>query len=450
MSPLLPWMLAAVAALLPSYQIRFALFGIPTTALEVLVLLTIAVGTVNIILNQKITSYQLPVTSYRWCAAITLFLIAGSISVLVAPDTRAALGLWKAYIIEPIALFFIATLALKTNEDRRRVVIGVACSGLFVALVAIWQKFSPDGILGLWPIYRSASNMEWYTEETRRVTGVYPFPNAVGLLLAPIAVLLRGVLLHSVRRFTDGRRTIDKKQLALFIALTIASSLMTLAVFWARSHGGLVGIAAGIVVLGLLSQHWRRVTIQMLSLIVILLLVSIPLRSLVIEEFGGADPSIGIRVKQYKETWRCLIASPRTFLLGGGLSGYKQLVAPCHKSKAIEIYQYPHDIFLNFWSEMGLLGLGSFCAIVVLYYRRGLLFIFGERRRMRAHETDIVHPNATALPIALLGAMTTLLVHGLVDVPYFKNDLAILFWLLVALLLTATASQQRAVHDASR
>jgi hypothetical protein len=27
-----------------------------------------------------------------------------------------------------------------------------------------------------------------------------------------------------------------------------------------------------------------------------------------------------------------------------------------------------------------------------------------------------------------------LLIHGLVDVPYFKNDLSLLFWLIVALI----------------
>ncbi len=32
--------------------------------------------------------------------------------------------------------------------------------------------------------------------------------------------------------------------------------------------------------------------------------------------------------------------------------------------------------------------------------------------------------------------MTALLIHGLVDVPYFKNDLAMLFWIIYALGLT--------------
>ena len=41
-----------------------------------------------------------------------------------------------------------------------------------------------------------------------------------------------------------------------------------------------------------------------------------------------------------------------------------------------------------------------------------------------------------ARKLEILGAMASmaaLLVHGLVDVPYFKNDLALLFWIIYAL-----------------
>jgi hypothetical protein len=46
---------------------------------------------------------------------------------------------------------------------------------------------------------------------------------------------------------------------------------------------------------------------------------------------------------------------------------------------------------------------------------------------------------------ALLGAWTTILIHGLVDVPYFKNDLSVLWMLLVGLtiLTPLVLSQQK-------
>jgi O-antigen ligase len=445
MSPLL----TLIALLLPTYLIRFHVFGVPTTVLEVLVLVTVAAAIITGLRSTKrrenTKNSQAPFAVYRlpfpWLLSITLFLLAGTIAIFVAPNTRAALGLWKAYIIEPVLLFFIAIAFLRTDRDRRRVVIALVLGGLFVAVIGIWQKFFPDGVAGLWPIYHSTSNMEWYEQATRRVTGVYSFPNAVGLFLAPIAVLLRGLLIHSVRRFTDGRRKIDRVQFGLFLALTAASILMVFAVYFARSHGALLGIVAGIIVLGVLSEHWRRLTLKLLALLAILFVLILPFQQLVLEEFGARDPSLAIRRKQYKETLRCLTRSPTTFVFGGGLSGYKQLVAPCHKAKVIEIFQYPHNVILNFWSEMGLLGLLSFAAIVLLFFRQGVLFVFSARKS-RTRDPDVFQPNPIALPIALLGAMTALLIHGLVDVPYFKNDLAVLFWLLGALMLCSTETFQ--------
>ena len=76
----------------------------------------------------------------------------------------------------------------------------------------------------------------------------------------------------------------------------------------------------------------------------------------------------------------------------------------------MEVFQYPHNILLNIWSETGLLGLIAFSCILITWVRRGS----GPRT------TDLI------LPI-----LTALLVHGLVDVPYFKNDLAVAFWLFV-------------------
>ena len=38
------------------------------------------------------------------------------------------------------------------------------------------------------------------------------------------------------------------------------------------------------------------------------------------------------------------------------------------------------------------------------------------------------------IALGLIGAMVAIVVHGMVDVPYFKNDLAVMFWLVIAML----------------
>jgi hypothetical protein len=50
------------------------------------------------------------------------------------------------------------------------------------------------------------------------------------------------------------------------------------------------------------------------------------------------------------------------------------------------------------------------------------------------------------MALATLAAFVALLAHGMVDVPFFKNDLSILFWFLLAMipvLITLQTSKTR-------
>ena len=72
--------------------------------------------------------------------------------------------------------------------------------------------------------------------------------------------------------------------------------------------------------------------------------------------------------------------------------------------------QYPHNLFLNVWSELGLAGL--LFTVAALFWLSIRLF-----RLLRRRE---------AWAVGAVLAWVALIVHGLVDVPFFKNDLAIL------------------------
>ncbi|MCH8049550.1 hypothetical protein IH979_02465, partial [Patescibacteria group bacterium] len=75
-----------------------------------------------------------------------------------------------------------------------------------------------------------------------------------------------------------------------------------------------------------------------------------------------------------------------------------------------------HNIFLNIWSELGILGLLAFFWLA-----------FYTIRTIQIHRDD-------ALKLAAFAALATMVIHGLVDVPYFKNDLAVMTWLLLAII----------------
>ena len=95
-----------------------------------------------------------------------------------------------------------------------------------------------------------------------------------------------------------------------------------------------------------------------------------------------------------------------------------------------EIYMYPHNIFLNFWSELGILGALLFCWIIAKFLWQSGRFFLAERNNQEYF-----------IALGLMTSMITLVIHGLVDVPYFKNDLSALFWVSIALLGGLTIKQ---------
>ena len=124
--------------------------------------------------------------------------------------------------------------------------------------------------------------------------------------------------------------------------------------------------------------------------------------------------SLEIRSHLWNSTWQSI---KDNYLLGIGLRNFKGTMINYHKIDWLEIYPHPHNIFLNIWLELGLFGL-----IVFLFIIKQIFISLQEMLRRN---------NKMFYPLAL--AWLTLLIHGLVDLPYFKNDLSILFFILLGL-----------------
>ena len=75
---------------------------------------------------------------------------------------------------------------------------------------------------------------------------------------------------------------------------------------------------------------------------------------------------------------------------------------------------YPHNIFLAFWIQAGIIGLVGFLLLISSWFWKVL-----KNKK----------PQDENLRCAVLGVMFYILLHGLVDTTYFKNDLAVIFWL---------------------
>lgn len=392
--------LALLIFSLPLYLARFSIGPIPSTLLEGMILILFVSWMIDKKGVKGAWTCIIEKVSYvsRRERALHLFLflfvLSASVSVALSSDSRAALGIWRAYFIEP-ALFFIVFLdTVKSSEQARRMITASILSGCAVALVAVYQKLTGWNIPAPWV-------------DERRVTSIYPYPNAVGLYLAPIVWLAVGRV---------GELFFEKK-IPQTVGAALAAALCILALAFSKTEAAVVALVASAVMIGLFWSAKARIATVLIVLLGAVAMMFVPsLSAALSEKLLLRDWSGQVRIETWKETAALLLDNPVT---GAGLAGYQAAFAPYHTANYIEIFLYPHTLVFNFWSETGAYGLASFALICTMLFVM-LSFV------MRRYVDFFMRVTA----VALFGSLAALLIHGLVDVPYFKNDLAVQFWFL--------------------
>ncbi|MBE7525286.1 O-antigen ligase family protein [candidate division WWE3 bacterium] len=377
---------AFLPLLLPSYVVRLHLGPIPTTLLELLLLATF----IGWFMRRGRLEAWMRATLWRW--PVILWLTAGLVAVLVSPVTAQALGLYRAYFIEPLLIFFMGLDLIRTREDKAMLAKTFAVA---VMLLGIW---SAAQFFTGWMI-----PSPWNAWPGRRAVGPFPFPNALALFVTPVIALL----------FADAIADHQGAKAAPLLGTWISAAGILAglsAILFARSDGGFIAFLAAACIALVMKRRTRWIALVIAVAGMIAVFAS-PLRGAVVERFTFQEWSGQVRVILWKESIAMLRDRP---IFGAGLAAYPTVILPYHKATFIEVFQYPHNILLNLWSETGIFGVIAFLYILGTWIR------FGK----------------DSLPVTL-PVIAALLVHGLVDVPYFKNDLAVAFWLLT-LLTTAT------------
>lgn len=417
------WGLIFIAAFLPAYLIRFEVLGVPFTVLEGMILITFIVWflrrychferaskRVEKSLNNRERDSSTPLRSTRndskteWFLAVGLFLLAATVAVFVSPNLRAALGIWKAYFIEPALFFLVLVTTVKNRDEAEKIIWGLVLGSLPMAILAVIQKFTG------WLI----PNPFWAAEATRRVTSVFGYPNAVALYLAPILPFAFYFMEHGTWNM---EHKIWKRSFMLCVIF-----FMLLAIIFAQSTGAILALAVVAAITGLV---YKRIRYWVIGAVVLFFLI-IPFTSFrepLSQEVFLRGRSGQIRLAMWGETVEMLRAHP---IFGAGLAGYQSAVGSYHILNWAEIYLYPHNLFLNFWTETGVFGLVSFLWLVVLFFKLGFRKLSGIWEATKINKRLIA---------ALMASMTIILVHGFVDVPYFKNDLSVMFWIFLGLAL---------------
>lgn len=362
--------------LIPFYIFRFSLGPIPSTILEIAIILTF----ITALLSGRLIRIKNKKALF-WAG---LFVVAGLVATFFDIDRIAALGLWKAYFVDGF-IFFALALSLNQEEQGKAKEL-LILSGAFTALLAIAFFFG------------GAKTADGRLLDLDRLS-----PNYLAMYLVPIFIL-------------SLRNIFYTKNKSLFINSLIMGVVMAIAIYMTHSRAGYIASIAGIIVLS--SEYLIRkigkksAIIAVVSFFILMLAASAWFFRPQANDLGRTGSSSNIRYYIWTTSLEIAKLEP---IRGVGLGGFQNAFSSFTKGWVnFDEFITPeahtaHNIFLHVYLTMGLLGITTFLTLIISSrFWKGL-------------------------NIALVGALISIFIFGLFDTPFFRNDLAILFWLILAL-----------------
>jgi O-antigen ligase len=384
---------------LPLYLVRLQVFKIPTTVLELMLYGLFMLW----IIKRGYKGLWMALKHERlliW--GIVLLVIGVSIATIFSWDIRLSAGIWKAWFSDAI-LFFLMFVSIIKKENLKNVFNAWIFSGFVVAIISL--------------IYLIQGNFNYQG----RLQGIFDSPNFLAMYIAPILIILLGKI-YSLRKTTSqaecmvrtrprisaaaslGRMT----RVFVRIGFSLTAILFFAIIFFTKSYGAWLGILGALVFGAVVYLYKRNKKILVLSIILIGFVLVLIAGLSKIKSLEGLQ-SFDARFEIWKTAINSFISYPIT---GIGPGTFQDYFPPYPKWGVPQ----PHNIFLAFLLQTGLVGFVGFMLILVWFF------------------SSCGRPTVGWRQLVIVCLMIYILAHGLVDTTYWKNDLAIMFWMIIGMM----------------
>lgn len=378
----------------PLYLLRFQVYGIPFTVLEIFIYLLFILWFLGLVYHHIDFSWQKPLRGY-WITAFIL-LLGATMGVLTAPHyislpsgeildaQRVALGVWKGWVVAPMLYFAVLTQIIRSASDLKKLLRFFVYSSALVALSAY-----VFGIFGGGITY------------DLRLSGFFESANYLSLYLVP--PILFSICLIFQR--------IGKPRLKEYFDLS-SLVIMAHALFFTKSYAAIIGVFGSLILYlfyMVVKKHVKTRNIIagiMVLLATFVVIIATQINTPKFQQFLELKErsSSSVRLEIYEISWALIDENPMIGVGPGLFQANYQTKGPRilgHTPMEWNI-PHPHNIFFAFWLSAGLLGLLALLAFIVF-----------------------AHFRFTYPLIVFWG----ILIHGLFDTPFWKNDLSMVFWL---------------------
>lgn len=418
----------------PFYLVKFSIHGVPFTLVEWFIYVSFFIhffrqfhlwrkhrdrGKFS---SQSFLSLWAPIILLILTLAVSLFIVPTAI------DRQEVLGIFKGWFLAPIMYFYLVIHVLPGLKSIRRCLEWYTISAVMLSVFGIAQRIfhitgTPDG----------------------RVPGPFSSANYLALYIMPAMIFVVIRLWHVlfvpkeytgfVQLFMKVFHAEEKISYLAVARYALAGALILTALYLTRSFGAFLGLFVALVTYA--CYHWffspwrmsRRQAFWRFSLFGLGVAFVVGtffvtgdfLKFRQLFNVSGQSSS-AVRLQVWTVAERFIEEHP---FFGIGPGRFQELYA----ERATQILGkvpydmpmlHPHNLFLMFWLSTGVLGLIAFLWLIFLLFRI-VYHIPGHDGRKR-------------LGVICAAMLLGILIHGLVDTPIWKNDLALQFWMIAGII----------------
>lgn len=329
--------------------------------------------------------------------AVFCYLAICFLSVAISSNFGISSKTFVGKILQHTLFFFVIADSLNSERRIKNFLLILFFSSLILGVDGIYQNFTHKDFVRHRPYYG-----------LQRIHTTFPTSNDFGCYLATIIPF---VLICSFSK------AFSKKLRFLFSGLFI---LLFTCLMLTVSRGAWLAFISAMLFMSL----WIRPLGVILLLIGLLIMLTqrffYPLlRERLSNFFIFGDQSSIDRKMIWQAAWKMFMSRP---LIGVGIGtfmfNFKKFVVDAYPFGI----PYAHNCYLQMAAEIGIVGLASFFAILIIFFYQGIRVIISKERSF-----------AWYVLLAALAAVLSYSVQMAVDTTFYSLDLGILFWMILGL-----------------
>ncbi|NTV41380.1 MAG: O-antigen ligase family protein [Candidatus Moranbacteria bacterium] len=205
------------------------------------------------------------------------------------------------------------------------------------------------------------------------------------------------------------------------IFFTLSFALTGLVFFWTYSYAAWFSVFFSIIIVSAFYQsrkHFLKTFFIITVLLFLVLFFQINTQKFSDLTNHPEKSSLASRIMIWNVAEKLALENPISGIGPGNFQKEYLAAQPSFPPYLEWAVPQPHNLFLAFWLQTGLIGLFGFVFLACN------IFIFLLKKE-----------NKNSLDWVLFSFLLYTLIHGLVDTPFWKNDLSFLFWFFIAFFL---------------